>query len=61
MSLIKPGQRRVVTCEHTHVLVIQEWDGQEWLCLHNDSIQQDKAIALALLQDHPELEVVPQT
>lgn len=37
------SKRRVGVCEHTGKEVVQEWDRGEWLCLHNDTPEEDEA------------------
>jgi hypothetical protein len=39
------NERRVAVCPHTHHEVVQQWDETEWLCLHNDTLEED-AIAV---------------
>ena len=34
-------ERRVAVCPHTHTEVVQQWDETEWLCLHNDTLEED--------------------
>lgn len=40
--MAKIGDRRVAVCEHTGKEVVQEYEGKEWLCLHNNNpVQND--------------------
>lgn len=33
---------RVIICKDTNEKVVQEWTGSAWLCLHNDTIEEDR-------------------
>ncbi len=35
------NKQRVSTCKHTKNEVVQIKDGKNWLCLHNDTIEED--------------------
>ena len=32
---------RVGFCEHTQTEVVQEWWGEEWVCIHEDTREQE--------------------